>query len=51
MPPSKRRQRGYIEQLPSGSWRAVVYAGVEQLAGKERRIRKTARDKRLPRPS
>jgi integrase len=24
---TRRRRRGYIEQLPSGSWRAVVFAG------------------------
>jgi hypothetical protein len=32
--PSKRRQRGGIEQLPSGSFRARVYGGVEALTGK-----------------
>ena len=27
MPPRRRRQRGHIEQLPSGKYRARVYAG------------------------
>jgi hypothetical protein len=44
--PTKRRQRGYIEQLPSGAWRAEAYAGVDPLTGKRRRIRTTAKSKR-----
>jgi len=43
MPPRKRRQRGHIEQLPSGSWRAIVYAGVDPLTGKARQLKETAR--------
>ena len=31
MPPRKRRQRGYIEQLPSDSWRAVAFIGTDPL--------------------
>jgi hypothetical protein len=30
LPPQPRR-RGYLERLPSGSFRAVVYAGVDAL--------------------
>jgi integrase len=36
--------RGHLEQLPSGSWRAKVYAGTDPLTGREillRRTRKT----------
>jgi hypothetical protein len=32
---------GYIEQLPSGSWRAKVHAGKDPLTGREVRFRKT----------
>jgi len=35
--------RGHIEQLPSGSWRAKVYAGTDPLAGREIRLRKTCK--------
>lgn len=35
----KRRIRGHIEQLPGGSYRAIVYAGTDPLTGKERRLR------------
>jgi hypothetical protein len=38
----RRRPRGYIEQLPSGSYRAVVYAGVDPLTGSRRNLRETA---------
>ena len=34
---------GHIEQLPSGSWRAKVYAGKDPLTGREIRFRKTRR--------
>ena len=34
---------GYEEQLPSGSWRARVYAGEDPLSGREIRFRKTCR--------
>jgi hypothetical protein len=34
---------GHIEQLPSGSWRAKVYAGKDPLTGREVRFRKTRR--------
>jgi integrase len=46
MAPRKRRPRGYIEELPSGSFRAVVYAGVDPLTGKPQYLRETA--KRYP---
>jgi hypothetical protein len=32
---------GHIEQLPSGSWRAKVYAGTDPLTGREIRFRRT----------
>ncbi len=38
----RRRPRGHIRQLPSGSYQAIVYAGVDPLTGKERYERKTA---------
>jgi integrase len=41
MPPRTRRRRGYVEQLPSGSFRAVVYAGVDPLTGKYTYVRET----------
>lgn len=41
MPP-RVRHRGHIEQRSDGSWRAKVYAGVDPLTGKERRLKKTA---------
>jgi integrase len=43
MPPRKRRQRGYIEQLPSGNYRAVAYAGVDLLTRRPRYQRKTVK--------
>ena len=43
MPPRERRPRGYIAELPSGSWRAVVYAGINPLTGKQRQLRETAK--------
>jgi Histidine kinase-, DNA gyrase B-, and HSP90-like ATPase len=39
---TRRRRRGYIEQLPSGSWRAVVFAGSDPLTGRPRYVRETA---------
>lgn len=35
---------GHIEQLPSGSYRAKLYAGTDPLTGKEIRFRKTCKD-------
>jgi hypothetical protein len=46
VPPKKRRPRGHIEQLASGSWRVHVYAGVDPLTGRERRLRATVRDQK-----
>ena len=43
MPPRKRRQRGYVEQLPSGNYRAVVYAGVDLLTRRPRYHRTTVK--------
>lgn len=40
--PARRRSRGNIEKLPSGHYRAIVYAGVDPLTGRERRIKETA---------
>jgi integrase len=39
----RRRPRGYIEELPSGSFRAVVYAGIDPLTRKLRYLRETAK--------
>lgn len=41
MPPRKHRPRGLIEELPSGSFRARVYAGVDPLTRKTRYLRET----------
>jgi integrase len=43
MPPRKRRARGSIGQLPSGSYRVTVYAGTDPLTGKMRQIRRTVK--------
>jgi integrase len=40
--PSRRRQRGHIRTLPSGSFQAIVYAGTDPLTGRERYLRETA---------
>jgi DNA-binding transcriptional regulator YhcF (GntR family) len=34
---------GHVEQLPSGSWRVKVYAGKDQLTGREIRFRQTCK--------
>jgi integrase len=39
----RRRQRGAITWLPSGSARVSVYGGIDQLSGKEMRFRETVR--------
>jgi hypothetical protein len=36
--------KGYIEQLPSGAFRARVYAGTDPVTGKEWRLRETCHD-------
>jgi integrase len=41
MPARKRRPRGHIETLPSGSFRAVVYAGTDPLTRRARYLRET----------
>jgi integrase len=38
----KVRSRGHIEVLPSGSFRAHVFVGLDPLTGQERRLRETA---------
>lgn len=43
MPPRRRRPRGHIEQLRSGSYRAIVYAGIDPLTHKERYLKETAK--------
>src|SRR5690242_14871817 len=43
MPPRVHRSRGHIEELPSGSYRATVYAGVDPLTRKPRYLRETAK--------
>src|SRR5689334_24975367 len=37
---------GYIQQLPSGSFRVSVYAGTDPLTGREIRLRKTCKTER-----
>ena len=41
MPPRARRRRGHIESLRSGSFRAIVYAGVDPLTRKPRYLKET----------
>jgi len=43
VPPRKRRPRGSIETLPSGTFRAVVYAGTDPITGKTRKLTKAAK--------
>jgi integrase len=43
MAPRKRRQRGSILPLPSGSYRVTVYAGTDVLTGRMRQLRETAK--------
>ena len=38
-----RVARGHVEQLPSGSWRAGVYAGVDPITQREIRLKATGR--------
>lgn len=38
----RRRARGHVRELPSGSFQAIVYAGKDPLTGKERYERETA---------
>src|SRR5262249_43651519 len=40
----RKRHRGHIETLPSGSYRAVVYAGTDPLTHRPRYLRETAKD-------
>jgi integrase len=42
MPPRRRRARGHIERLPSGSFRARVYAGTDPITKKDRYLLETA---------
>ena len=37
---------GYIQQLPSGSFRVSVYAGTDPLTGRQIRLRKTCKTER-----
>jgi hypothetical protein len=43
MPQRRRRARGHIRELPSGSFQVIVYAGKDPLTGKERYERQTAK--------
>ena len=43
MPGKKRRPRGHIRELPSGSFQAIVYAGADPLTRKPRYLRETAK--------
>src|SRR5580700_10273635 len=38
-----RVAKGHVEQLPSGSWRARVYAGVDPISQREIRLKATAK--------
>jgi integrase len=38
-----RVARGHVEQLPSGSWRARVYAGVDPITQREIRLKATVK--------
>jgi hypothetical protein len=40
---ARQRRRGYLEQLQSGSVRAVVFAGKDPLTGRLRYIRETCK--------
>ncbi len=42
MPSRRRRPRGRIRELPSGSFQAIVYAGIDPLTGKKNYLRETA---------
>ena len=41
MPPRARRPRGHIEPLPSGSFRAVVFTGIDPLTRRRQYVRET----------
>jgi integrase len=43
MPAKKRRPRGHIRELPSGSYQAIAYVGADPLTGKPRYLRETAK--------
>jgi integrase len=38
---TRRRPRGHIETLPSGSFRAVVYTGADPLTGRGHQLKET----------
>ena len=38
-----RVAKGHVEQLPSGSWRARVYAGIDPITQREIRLKATAK--------
>lgn len=46
MAAGKRRSRGHIEELSSGSFRAIVFAGVDPLTGRSRQLKETARTRK-----
>jgi integrase len=46
MPHRNHRPRGHIEELPSGSFRAIVFAGVDPLTHKRRYLKQTASTRR-----
>ena len=39
----RRAAKGYIEQLPSGSFRVTVYVGTDPLTGRAIRLKATAK--------
>ncbi|CAA9422554.1 MAG: hypothetical protein AVDCRST_MAG66-2801 [uncultured Pseudonocardia sp.] len=49
-PRSARRQRGSIEQLPSGALRVAVYAGIDSISGRRRTCERSWLPVRPPQP-
>ncbi len=43
MPPRTRRPRGHIEELASGNFRAIVYAGIDPLTRRQRYLKETTK--------
>jgi len=41
--PCRKSPKGCVEQLPSGSWRARVYAGIDSVTKREIRLKATAK--------
>ena len=43
---SRRRQRGWIEELPSGSFRVWAYAGIDPLTGRKHYLKEAVGTRR-----